>query len=60
MRAGKGSSDAYLADWRRVSSQCEETANLRELAEAEARRLEAEFTDEYLLELVRNHGTASD
>lgn len=58
MRAGKGSSDAYLAEWRRASTQCDETTDLRAVAEAEASRLEAEFTDADLLELIRNHGSA--
>ena len=59
MRAGKGSSDAYLADWRRVSSACDSTDDLREIAEREAGRFEEEFTDDRLLQLIRNHGSAS-
>lgn len=60
MRAGKGTSDAYMAEWRRVSSRCHETGNLREFAESEASRLEAEFTDDYLLQLIRNHGSTRE
>lgn len=60
MRAGKGSSDAYLAEWRRESSTCDVTDGLRELAEHEVNRLEEEFSDDNLLQLIRNHGSASE
>src|ERR1700722_4723929 len=56
MRAGKGSSDAYLADWQRSAPRpCGD--DLR--AEAEAARLEAQFTDEDLERLIRAKGSAS-
>ena len=58
MRAGKGASDAYIAEWRRESAPCDAGGDLRQIAEREAARLEAEFSDERLLELVRNHGSA--
>ena len=58
MRAGKGSSDAYLSEWRRETSRCDAEGGLRQLAEAEAARLESEFSDERLVALVRNHGSA--
>ena len=58
MRAGKGSSDAYMSEWRRESSKIESDAGLREIAEQEASRFEAEFSDELLLQLIRNHGSA--
>jgi ribosomal protein RSM22 (predicted rRNA methylase) len=45
MRAGKGSSDAYLAD-------------LQAEASAEAAKLEAQFTDEDLERLIRAKGLA--
>lgn len=57
MRAGKGSSDAYIAEWRRESSSCDE-GDLQAIATSEAQRLEAEYSDERLLELVRNRGSA--
>jgi hypothetical protein len=60
MRAGKGSSDAYLSEWRRESATLESTAELRELAEQEVARFEAEYSDEVLLQLIRNHGSASE
>ena len=55
MRAGKGSSDAYLADWQRSAPKpCGE--DLQAEASAEAARLEAKFTDEDLERLVRSKG----
>ncbi len=55
MRAGKGSSDAYLADWRRSAPRpCGD--DLQAEASAEAARLEANFTDEDLERLVRSKG----
>ena len=60
MRAGKGSSDAYMEAWRRDTSTVETDADLREFAEAEAARLESEFSDEQLTQLIRSHGTLSE
>ncbi len=55
MRAGKGSSDAYLADWKRSDPvPCGE--DLKAEAEAAAARIEASFTDEQLEALIRAKG----
>ena len=55
MRAGKGSSDAYLADWVRSPPRpCGD--DLKAEASAEAARLEAKFTDEDLERLIRAKG----
>ncbi|MCY3768953.1 MAG: virulence factor [Gammaproteobacteria bacterium] len=54
MRGGKGGTDAYLEEWKRVSRNC--TEDLRAEAEAEAARLEAAYDKERLLSLIRNHG----
>jgi Virulence factor len=55
MRAGKGSSDAYLADWKRSEPRpCGEDLNAE--AAAEAARLEARYTDEDLERLIRSKG----
>ena len=55
MRAGKGSSDAYLADWQRSAPRpCGD--ELQAEAAAEAARLEAQFTDEDLERLIRSKG----
>lgn len=56
MRAGKGSSDAYLSEWRRESSRVETNTGLREIAEQEISRFESEISDEALLRLIRNFG----
>jgi Virulence factor len=54
MRAGKGSSDAYLADWRRTPRACGDDLNAE--AAAEAARLEALYTDEDLERVIRAKG----
>jgi hypothetical protein len=54
MRAGKGSSDAYLADWRRTPHPCGE--DLQAEAAAEAARLEARYTDADLERVIRAKG----
>jgi len=60
MRAGKGSSDAYLSEWRRESSVVKFDGDLRDVAESEAQRFEDEYSDERLLQLIRNHGSAGE
>ena len=57
MRAGKGSSDAYIAEWRRATTRCDTEADLAQLAAAEAAALEEAFSDARLLDLIRNHGS---
>ncbi len=55
MRAGKGSSDAYLADWKRSAPRnCGDDIHA-EVA-AEAARLEARYTDDDLERLIRSKG----
>jgi hypothetical protein len=57
MRAGKGSSDAYLADWKRSEGRpCGE--DIQAEAAAEAARIEAHFSDEALEALIRAKGLA--
>jgi hypothetical protein len=56
MRAGKGSSDAYIAEWRREASKLDSTDELKDIAASEITRLEAEYSDDRLLQLIRNHG----
>lgn len=58
MRAGKGGSDAYIAEWRREAVSCDGGGELRQIAEREVARLESEFSDDRLLALIRNHGSA--
>jgi hypothetical protein len=55
MRAGKGSSDAYLADWQRSAPvPCGE--DLKAEAAAAAAHLEAKFSDADLERLIRAKG----
>jgi hypothetical protein len=55
MRAGKGSSDAYLADWRRSAPRpCGD--DLQAEAAAEAARLEAGYSGADLERLIRAKG----
>lgn len=60
MRAGKGSSDLYLEEWRRESSMIETDEDIKVVAEQQACILELEFSDERLQQLIRNHGSAGD
>ncbi len=55
MRAGKGSSEAYLADWKR-SDPRPVSGDLGAVAQAEADRLEARYSDDDLERLIRAHG----
>ena len=57
MRAGLSGSDAYLAEWRRGEPTAGEGDPETE-ADALARRLEAEFTDDALAALVAAGGRA--
>src|SRR5215813_13504554 len=55
MRAGKGSSDAYLADWKRSEPRpC--GPDLKAEAAAEAAAIEARYTDAELEKLIRAKG----
>jgi hypothetical protein len=58
MRAGKGSSDAYLEDWRRSEPRvCGD--DLRAEAAAEVERLEADYSSLRLERLVKAGGVES-
>jgi len=54
MRAGKGTSDAYMEDWVRLREPCD--GDMKEAAEAAAAELEAAFSDDYLETLVKAKG----
>lgn len=58
MRAGKGGSAAYLADWKRSEPiACGD--DLQGEAEAEAARIDARYSDEKLIRLIRNKGLSA-
>ena len=54
MRAGRGSSDAYLEDWRRETEIVE--GDLQELVATRVAELESRFDDEYLETVVKAGG----
>lgn len=58
MRAGKGSSDLYLAEWRRTApTTCGD--EIEREAAAEAERIEARYSDAELERLIRSKGLAT-
>ena len=54
MRAGKGSSDAYLAEWRRTRVKCD--GDLEAAVQSEVERIEQSYSDESLQMLIRAKG----
>ena len=58
MKAGKGSSDAYIAEWRRESNNVESALDAEVLAMEEAQKLESAYDNERLKLLVKNKGLA--
>lgn len=58
MRAGKGSSHAYLEEWRRESRACE--GDLETVVGGEVERLVAGFPDDLLEATVKNGGTLKE
>lgn len=57
MRAGKGSTDEYLEDWRREQIECSD--DLQTEAQAAADKLEAMFQPSVLQQYVKHHGLQS-
>lgn len=58
MRAGKGSSDAYMEDWKRDRSPCDN--NLQQNAQQAADQIIEYFNDDYLEALVKAKGMAAN
>ena len=56
MRAGKGSSDAYLSEWRREATTC--CDDLDEVARETADSLENHYSDDDLLVMIRAKGVS--
>jgi hypothetical protein len=54
MRAGRGSSDAYIADWRREAEEV--SGDFQALVDERVAKLEGEFDDEYLERVVKAGG----
>lgn len=57
MRAGRGTSKAYLDDWRRDSRPCE--GDIEQIVSAEAARLEAAWPDDVLERVVKAGGVVA-
>lgn len=58
MRAGKGSSDAYISEWRRETKQV--NGDLEKLVQDRVAELEREFNSEFLEALVKAGGSVRD
>lgn len=56
MKAGRGGSDAYIADWRRETVPLEAAGELDAIAAQEALDLESQYSEERLKALVANLG----
>jgi len=56
MKADKRDTDAYLAEWRKSEPTPIEGDDFEALAEAEAKRIEAEFPQERLVQLANAGG----
>lgn len=58
MRAGKGSTDAYLEEWKKVAVPCGD--DLQAEADAAAAKIEADYDKERLMTLIRNLGNEAE
>lgn len=58
MRAGKGGSDAYLEEWRRITTSVEVEGELEDIALRLGEEIEAQVSDEQLAVLVKQKGFA--
>jgi hypothetical protein len=58
MRAGKGGSDAYLDEWRRVSTAIEAEGALADIAAQLGQEIEAQYSDEDVTRLAKQNGYA--
>jgi hypothetical protein len=56
MRAGKGGSEEYLADWRRETSAVVADGSPQSIADELANEIEQRFTDEDIKALVKSKG----
>jgi len=58
MRAGKGGSDAYLDEWRRVTTAIEAEGALADIAAQLGQAIEAQYSDEDIARLAKQNGYA--
>ena len=59
MRAGRGSSEAYLEDWRR-ESEVRDEGDIEKLADETVSKLASAYDDEHLERIVKAGGLAKD
>jgi hypothetical protein len=59
IRAGKASTDDYVAEWHRIATEVEVGADLDAAAHQEAAALEAQFPEDVLEQVIRNGGLVS-
>lgn len=58
MRAGRGSSHAYMEDWRRVSRPCQ--GFIEQVVAEEIKRLDTQFPDSVLAVVIKAGGVAAE
>ena len=56
MRAGKGGSDAYLDEWRRVTTAIEAEGALADIAAQLGQEIEAQYSDDDNTRLAKQNG----
>ena len=56
MRAGKGGSDAYLDEWRRVTTAIEADGALTDIAAQLGQEIEAQYSDDDITRLAKQNG----
>jgi hypothetical protein len=56
MRAGKGGSDAYLDEWRRVTTAIEVEGALADIAAQLGQEIDAQYSDDDITRLAKQNG----
>ena len=56
MRAGKGGSDAYLDEWRRVTTAIEAEGAMADIAAQLGQEIEAQYSDDDITRLAKQNG----
>ncbi|MDA8781964.1 virulence factor [Porticoccaceae bacterium] len=60
MRAGKGGSEEYLEDWRRITTSIEAEGSPQELAQQFAETIEAEYSNADIAALIASKGLKAE
>ena len=60
MRVGKGGSEAYIEEWRRASSSLDYDGDLETLASRVVEQIEFKYSDEQLVQLIKDHGVVRE